>query len=328
VKNSDYLSRLVITTHTQDDFEFLSPRDYVDTKSCLAYEQNHYSTYWVRSCSCHRETLLGYNILLAITQQRAKKNISLLHDVTTPRYSKLGAAQPYYIKYNLELHRRHQHESIAISSAWLRIYIVPRACHHGSIIASMTQQHHHQHNSASTSSHGQVAPAALSPAKLSSIVANMTRHLHHATAKSSRQRHHQHDSAALSLAWLSIYIAPRPSHPAVPSPTWLDSIIAGMARHIHSAAAKSHRQHRRQHHRQHDWTSTSRYSQVAPAALTSTWLDSIITSMTQHLYHAPAKSPRQLHRQHDPTSLSSTWLNIYIALRPSHPGSVIVSMTR
>jgi hypothetical protein len=36
-------------------FECLSPRDYVDTKFRLAYEQNHYSTHWVRSGSCYRE---------------------------------------------------------------------------------------------------------------------------------------------------------------------------------------------------------------------------------------------------------------------------------
>jgi hypothetical protein len=44
-KNLDCPSGLVIMTHTHDDFECLSPRDNVDTKSCLAYEQNPYSTH-------------------------------------------------------------------------------------------------------------------------------------------------------------------------------------------------------------------------------------------------------------------------------------------
>jgi hypothetical protein len=37
VKNPDCPSGLVITTHTHDGFECPSPRDYVDTKSWLAY---------------------------------------------------------------------------------------------------------------------------------------------------------------------------------------------------------------------------------------------------------------------------------------------------
>jgi hypothetical protein len=45
VKNPDCLSGLVIMTHTHDDFECLSPRDYVDTKSYLEYEQYPYSTH-------------------------------------------------------------------------------------------------------------------------------------------------------------------------------------------------------------------------------------------------------------------------------------------
>jgi hypothetical protein len=39
-KNPDYPSGLVIMTHTHDDFECPSLRDYVDTKSRLAYEKN------------------------------------------------------------------------------------------------------------------------------------------------------------------------------------------------------------------------------------------------------------------------------------------------
>jgi hypothetical protein len=43
-ENSDCQSGLVFMTHTHDSFERPSPRDYVDTKSWLAYEQNPYST--------------------------------------------------------------------------------------------------------------------------------------------------------------------------------------------------------------------------------------------------------------------------------------------
>jgi hypothetical protein len=35
----------VITTHTHDDFECLSSRDYVDTMSLVAYEKNSYLTH-------------------------------------------------------------------------------------------------------------------------------------------------------------------------------------------------------------------------------------------------------------------------------------------
>jgi hypothetical protein len=45
MKNPDYPSGLVITSYTQDGFECPSPRDYVDSKSWLAYEQNPYSTH-------------------------------------------------------------------------------------------------------------------------------------------------------------------------------------------------------------------------------------------------------------------------------------------
>jgi hypothetical protein len=45
MENPDHMSGLVITTHTHDDFECLSLRDYVDTKFWLTYEQNPYSTH-------------------------------------------------------------------------------------------------------------------------------------------------------------------------------------------------------------------------------------------------------------------------------------------
>jgi hypothetical protein len=47
----------VLTTRTNDDFEYLSSRDYVDTKSGLAYEQNPYLTHGVRSKMLDRHVL-------------------------------------------------------------------------------------------------------------------------------------------------------------------------------------------------------------------------------------------------------------------------------
>jgi hypothetical protein len=41
-ENPNYLSCLVLATHMHDGFECPSPRDYVETKSGLAYEQNPY----------------------------------------------------------------------------------------------------------------------------------------------------------------------------------------------------------------------------------------------------------------------------------------------
>jgi hypothetical protein len=75
-KNPDYPSGLVIMTHTHDDFECLSLRDYADTKSYLAYEQTPYLTHWVRSSFYHRKTSLGYDILPVSTRLRANTNIS------------------------------------------------------------------------------------------------------------------------------------------------------------------------------------------------------------------------------------------------------------
>jgi hypothetical protein len=73
-----------------DYFECPSLRDYLDTKSWQAYEQNPYSTHWVRWGSYHRETSLDYDILLAITRLRANMNIRLRHAMTAPRYSEFG----------------------------------------------------------------------------------------------------------------------------------------------------------------------------------------------------------------------------------------------
>jgi hypothetical protein len=161
-----------------DDFECPSPRDYVDTKSCLAYEQNPYSTHWVRLGSCYRGTSLGYNILSTITWLWANTNIINnwhanltsshydntlmlhargLHNLNTASTTLSCSAIASMTWY---LHRttanspqlcRHQHDSIASSPAWLSIYIVsPPSCP-GSDVACMTQQHHHQHDSTYTS---------------------------------------------------------------------------------------------------------------------------------------------------------------------------------
>jgi hypothetical protein len=56
--------------------------------------------------------------------------------------------------------------------------------------------------------------------------------------------------------------------------------------------------------------------------------DSVVTSMTQHLHCTTTKSPQQHHRHHDSEALSQASLSIYITLWPSHPSSVIASMTR
>jgi hypothetical protein len=73
VKNPDWPSGLVFMTHRHDGFECPTPRDYVDTKSWLAYEQNPYSTHCVRSGTCHREMSLVYDIsLLSLGYMRTR----------------------------------------------------------------------------------------------------------------------------------------------------------------------------------------------------------------------------------------------------------------
>jgi hypothetical protein len=37
----------------------------------------------------------------------------------------LGAVRHYYSQYNLELQHRSQHDSVALSPAWLDLYITP-----------------------------------------------------------------------------------------------------------------------------------------------------------------------------------------------------------
>jgi hypothetical protein len=122
----------------------------------------------------------------------------------------LGAAQPYH----------NQHDSIALSLAWLSIYIMPRPSHPSSVVASMTRQHRCQHDSISTSRHGQVTLATLLLVRLDSIVAIITQHIHRTVAKSPKQHRCQHDSAPPSPGWPNIFIATQPSCP--------DSIINSM----------------------------------------------------------------------------------------------------
>jgi hypothetical protein len=53
----------------------------------------------------------------------------------------------------------------------------------------------------------------------------------------------------------------------------------------------------------------------------------VVASMTRHLHHTAAKSPRQRHLQHDSTVLSPALLGIYITPQPSCLGSIVASMT-
>jgi hypothetical protein len=159
MKNPDYPSGLVIMTHRHHDFECLSPRDYVDTKSWLAYEQNPYSTHWVRTGSCHGDTSLVYDILPPITQLRANMNIRLLQATTAPRCSELGscATLPQLV----------QPWVLVSSWAWLSSIVASMTQRQHHIVAKSLRQHHcgmtrqlcRQHDSASTSCHGQVASA-------------------------------------------------------------------------------------------------------------------------------------------------------------------------
>jgi hypothetical protein len=118
-------------------FECLSPRDYVDTKPWLAYEQNPYSTDWVRSGSFHRETSLHYDIsLLSLgykptwisdfltIRQHLDAPISGLCNLTTTSMTRQC---------------RHKHELVALSLAWLSPNIMPQPNRPDSIVASLTR---------------------------------------------------------------------------------------------------------------------------------------------------------------------------------------------
>jgi hypothetical protein len=102
-ENPDCLSGLVFTTHTHDDFKCPSPKDYVDMKSWLAYEQNPYSTQWVVSSSCHRETSLGYDISLLSLGYKLTRIFKLLTVRQHLDALISGPAQPYHSRYNPEL---------------------------------------------------------------------------------------------------------------------------------------------------------------------------------------------------------------------------------
>jgi hypothetical protein len=82
--------------------------------------------------------------------------------------------------------RRRQYDSIALSPAWLGIYIASLLSRLGSVIASVTRQHCRQHDSVSTSRRDQVTPATSSSAWLGSIVISIIWYLHRVTAKSPR----------------------------------------------------------------------------------------------------------------------------------------------
>jgi hypothetical protein len=147
-------------TPTQNAFKCPSPRDNVDTKSWLAYEQNPYSTHWVRSSSCHREMSLGYDILHVITRLWADTNVNLTSSCCDN---------------TLMIWARGLHNLTTASTTL--------SC---SAITSMTQQRHHQHDLATTSRHGQVASVAPSLAWLGSTIASMTQHQHRTMAKLPR----------------------------------------------------------------------------------------------------------------------------------------------
>jgi hypothetical protein len=88
----------------------------------------------------------------------------------------------------------------------------------------------------------------------------------------------------------------------------------------------------RQHYHQHNSTSTSRRGQVASVAPSLAWLSSIVISMTRHLHHDVAKSPRQHHQQycfqHDSVSTSHCGQVTSEAPLLVWLGSTITSMTQ
>jgi hypothetical protein len=276
VKNPDCPSGLVITTHMHDDFEYSSPRDYVDTKSWLAYKQNSYSTHRVRSGSCHRETYLGYDILLAITRLRDNTNIidDWYANSTSSHYDSTSMLQAQGLR------------NLTTTGTTL-------SC---STIVSITRQYHHQYDSTYISRHDQVALVASSPAWLSDIVISMTHHLHRAAAKLPRQCHRQHDLAASLSLWLDIYIILWPSH--------LDSAIASMTQPLHHAAAKS------------PWQNNSVAPSPTWISIYITpqpsHLRSVVASMTRHLRSAIASMTQQHHHRYDSAVTSRNSLIIDI----------------
>jgi hypothetical protein len=182
-------------THTHDGFQCSSPRDYLDTKSYLDYEQNPYSTHKVKSGSCHRVTSQGYDISLLSLSYKLR----WISDFFSMRQHLdgliSGATQPYHSQYNPWV--------AAPSPAWLGSTIISMTQHLHCATIKSPWQHHHRHDLAALSpawlginiASWPSPPAAPSPAWLriyitlwpsspGSAVTSMTRHLHHATAKS------------------------------------------------------------------------------------------------------------------------------------------------
>jgi hypothetical protein len=65
-----------------DDFECLSPRDYEDTMSWLAYEQNPYSTHGVRSKMLNRHVLesIGSQVMnLRVDEEISRTTIDVIY---------------------------------------------------------------------------------------------------------------------------------------------------------------------------------------------------------------------------------------------------------
>jgi hypothetical protein len=77
------------------------------------------------------------------------------------------------------------------------------------------------------------------------------------------------------------------------------------------------------HYCQHNSISTSHRGLVTSAELLPAWLGNTVVNMTQNLYRAAAKSPRQ----HDSTTPSLSWLSIYITSWPSRIDSTVTSTT-
>jgi hypothetical protein len=151
-----------------DDFKCLSPRDYVDTKSWLAYEQNPCSTHWVRIGSCHRETSLSYDILSAITWLWADTNIINDYHVnpTSPRRDNTSMLRD---RGCTTLPQPVQSWVAVMSPAWLGSTIgnMTRYLHR----ASMTQQHCRQHDL--------TCYITSRPSCLGSTITSMTQWRHH-----------------------------------------------------------------------------------------------------------------------------------------------------
>jgi hypothetical protein len=63
-----------------------------------------------------------------------------------------GAAQPYHSQHNLELRRHHQHDSTALSPAWLGSTVASMTQHLYRTMAKSSRQRHSQHNSTAPSS--------------------------------------------------------------------------------------------------------------------------------------------------------------------------------